>query len=410
MNVSKKYYDFVLIIFLFLFSLFLSQSLNLSEGSDDTWFMNILKDQSLLQYLQFRYQNWTGRLVLEALMTTTISYSLFWKSAVPGCIILFSYSIWRIVLSTNINHYIGIPLITTLFMLISPSVNDFSSWWITGFYNYLLPVSAGAYSMMIFTRGHEVNKTQKYISLLFLSICCSSEQVSFVFLPTVLIFSIYKSKLFVFDKIFIALTFIFTLILYTAPGNYKRYIDETHTWFPEFSEYNTIHKITLGIDRLSNHLYDKSNILFNIGVVIVLFLFINKKRNNFTFFFITLILSLKLLVYILSSRVSNLNLIYTSEFLSPKNWWNYHIYISYITTLLTIVAMNYAHFVVFQRKTHALFISFLLCIGAASVVIVGFSPTVYASGSRILFVFDICMIIYLCYLYKFSLKENSIDG
>jgi hypothetical protein len=49
---------------------------------------------------------------------------------------------------------------------------------------------------------------------------------------------------------------------------------------------------------------------------------------------------------------------------------------------------------------------FALSCGTIAVVALGFSPTVYASGLRILYIFDVMLILYICQIINSILVET----
>lgn len=391
---SALFFILMLVIFFF----FLSKNIVLLDYADDNWFLNILKDKTLIDYLWWRYNSWTGRIVIEALLVKTIPFHFFWKLSIPACVVLFSYSVWRSFLSKKISYNIGIPVVILIFMLITPAVNNFASWWVTGFYNYLLPVSLASYSLMVFFHKNQSNKFEKIIALLFVSVGCSSEQVSMIFVTVSMLLVVNRKVVDRYDVVFVVTSIIFSGILFLAPGNLARLAAETLNWLPEYGSYNFIHKIALGVDIFNAHFNDKTNSLILFSLVILLLSIISTKNNHQS---ILIKITNAIVIFILVMKVASIlipqsNVTLYVGTLSPSNWYLPNIYASFAISLITIFAMMYGGIYISESTGEAICLTLIILFALASVVVVGLSSTVYASGSRVFFVFDICFLIFIC--------------
>jgi hypothetical protein len=79
------------------------------------------------------------RATLEAVMVLTIGHEWFWRISIPLTLLLLACSISRI--STDKMSIQGTFLSITLLMCIPLSINTDTVWWVTGYYNYLLPTA-----------------------------------------------------------------------------------------------------------------------------------------------------------------------------------------------------------------------------------------------------------------------------
>ncbi|RRZ94518.1 hypothetical protein EGK14_05650 [Erwinia sp. 198] len=397
MNVNKKSLMPVLAwgsAFVLLTGIFLS--VKLLNNGDDRMFIHILNGKALFPLLQQRYLEWSGRITIEALLIKTINFSLFWRLGIISSITLLSYCAWKTFFDTLKAAY-AIPAGIAIFMLITPSVNIDAAWWVTGFYNYLLPVTLASWALLILKNSATASPMAKTAALLTLLVSCFSEQVALVLLIGAI--SIYCSKQHKerYDALFIVIAFIFSAILLTAPGNTCRYLFEIKNSFPEFSGYSFIDKLTLGIDRLNHHISDPENLLINALFILALANTFQKKNLAGSDFLAVVLVTIKLIGFLLAHFQDGVrDFIYNKNYISAQSWFGFKIYSSYFFTLAAIfslILLSYRHI---HNRNMAIFVLISLLTACATVMMIGFSPTVYASSQRVLFLFEICSLSVLC--------------
>ena len=82
-NASKRMERGSALLLLFVF-LVIATLLELKTHGDDAWFQHVLDERSLGQFLVSRYNEWSGRILLEALLAGTIRYGMVWKLGIPA--------------------------------------------------------------------------------------------------------------------------------------------------------------------------------------------------------------------------------------------------------------------------------------------------------------------------------------
>lgn len=137
------------IVFAYLYSY--ASTIGLSSTNDDHVFLSVFKNGTVLDFINNNYHTWSGRTAIEFLMVSTIGYSLFWKLGIPLSIVLLAYSSCRISTCSKSATYISIFVL--LFSLIPGAINGDAAWWVTGFYNYLLPASVAVYIFSVLFKG-----------------------------------------------------------------------------------------------------------------------------------------------------------------------------------------------------------------------------------------------------------------
>ncbi len=398
MSAKNKKRFFLTAYILFITSIFciISSRVNVTTDFDDYFFTHALDNVSLIDYLKNRYAVWTGRVALETILVTTIQHSLFWRIAIPACIFLAGYSIWSMTLRNSLSYKAGIPLAVSMLLLIEQSVASDAMWWVTGFYNYLMPVALGLYAINVFIRQKSLLKWQKVLSIPCIFIACSAEQPAMCLLIALMLITLGEKRVTIYKLIFLLSAFSATTILFLSPGNHNRFIVESSRYMPEIFGYDFFQKISFGIDRLHTHLHSHSNLPLLISLFAALSVgFINRRNMIKQDKIAILILTMSIVFFItppqyFTEKFNYLNGIFQ---FSPENWSLFYSYTSFAFTLFSICSMLWMSL----KENINGYTSFLaLSLSVILTVAIGMSPTVYESGQRILFVFDVSLILFSC--------------
>ena len=110
-------------------------------GNDSvTYFSKIFGTDKLINILMNRYDTWTSRVIIEAVLFPISTNVLIWKICNILMYILFIYSILCL---TNYKYY----KITFCLLLNYPIIEMSSAGWIATYVNYFWPLSAGTYAL-----------------------------------------------------------------------------------------------------------------------------------------------------------------------------------------------------------------------------------------------------------------------
>lgn len=407
---KKTPIDIFLLVFIFSILILISSDLTMRPDQDDQYFKHALDNRSFFEFLSFRYLNWSGRYAIEALLLLTIPYSWFWKLMIPLCILLCSFSIWSLILRKSMSAIKGTSLCCGLIMIMSPSVANDSMWWITGAYNYLLPVTMGLYSIDILIRQKETATYQKFLSILALFIASSTEQPAICLIIGSLLFVTCSKTFTRFSFTYIFLCLLFSSALFLSPGNHIRYVIESYHYMPEIQSYSLFQKFSLGMDRVQAHLKDRTNFLLFSASFLCLFKAATK-RDIFGIQDIIAIIVVSLFnaFFLVTNNPIDILHKYMAQIftIEPNNWNEISIYTSWFFSLASITSMlwfcledNIESYICFAFFALSLLVT----------IAVGMSPTVYASEQRILFLFDISLVAFTCYMIKgmFNTKSSPL--
>ncbi len=390
---------FVILIFTFIV---IFKGLSLQNIADDVYFSEALKNNNLLSFLMLRYNAWSGRTLIEAIMVSTINFHLFWKLAIPASLLIMCHYVWKLTLSKHTSMYIGTITVVFFMLLMSGSVAKDGEWWVTGFYNYLLPVSLGFFSFSTVIHKGRSSTLVRSFAVIAAIVCCQQEQAAIALIGGLSIVAVYRKSQgqpIGFELIILILSIISACFLFFAPGNYHRLQVESR-WLPEFPYMGLEEKLMLGLDRLNSHVHDAGNRIILLATVLTAIVTFNTNRAW----------SLKPLALVILG-IFAFNVLLNQEhlghfsdklgfagFISPNNWYHYKVFFSYTLTILLYLVLACCALYISNNFKDILKSLGPLSLSVILVMAVSLSPTVYASGARILYLPDVLLIIYSCFL------------
>ncbi|WP_218335317.1 DUF6056 family protein [Enterobacter sp. ENT03] len=373
-----------LFIIMVCFNVFFSVSYRLT--ADDQYFINALDDRNLLSFIHERYMTWSGRWSIEAITALTIPHIWLVKIMIPSFLMLSAFFISKICFHESDIRHVSISLASIL--LIPHGIYEDSISWITGFYNYLLPASLGLF--FFYTFVNEYPKSLKTLSVLSLIIVCNHEQVSLALIMASVFFLLSKKGRFSAYRIISLLVMVANfVILVIAPGNFKRVVSESTLRMPEYFDLNFLDKVSMGYDRLNALFFMNGNYVILIICVVLLWslLTMQTKKSNDIISIVILMAFIACMILLNYNGIKSPLIGIVQEY---KGFSPFTIIPSYISLAFIVITMCY---VISQRLANYNLIIGSIVIAIATVIAIGFSPTAYASGMRVLFVAEILLVM-----------------
>lgn len=386
----------------------ISLRLGLQGFADDLVFSHALDNISLHDYMMKRYIIWSGRFTLDALMVGTINIHSVWRLGIPLSLLLLSASVSRV-----INGRFSLWLTTAfmcLFMMIPLSVNENAAWWITGFYNYLLPVSLMAYSFSVFLKKERVGLPEGILAIVSLSVSCFNEQTAiFTIISAIALVLSCMPYRRPYSYAFIAFAIANSAVLFLSPGNYVRAERESWRWLPGFQDMSIVQKLTFGFDRVHQTVVMHDGIIFGILCFLCICLLKASQHKTIVSAFFKAILYIHLLL--MTAKLFHLTNLgtafYNEDYLNPQRWISYGRYASYFLSLLVILSVFYSLSVAATANKVLIKPLVALLIGYATVAMLSFSPTVFASWMRVLFVWEVTAAAACLWIYYEAFSEDK---
>ncbi|AGK97861.1 DUF6056 family protein [Clostridium pasteurianum] len=436
---SKKLPFFIL----FIIMLYVHILHNMQLG-DDFWFQQATRSYSLVDYLQLRYMNWTGRISAELIL-----YFIFrdggvvWKFINPLFITLMAYSISRIIVGkkNDKNNYILNWYICIGWLLISKSIILDSIMWITGSIVYLWPMLAALVAAIPFVDALKKSYNKNFSILYIFCAAFASMGEEQIALVLVVFITIINAHIYIRDKkiykyliIENIITIVGSVVLFIAPGNLIRNQEETINWLPNYPLYSKWQIIFNGVQWLLNTLLNDSKIILFLVLLVLSILLYKKNRglkNN-----LSILIPIIGCILIFSAIIFSLDIVLPSKIVQEIRFphaynyiWN-HLntvffnfnmpdpfaikkisIIKFIIWPVIIATVPYFIWQLYDFESRGLYVALVYIAGICSVIIMFISATIYASGSRTFFVLAIMFFMVFISLLKkseFLLKKRYL--
>ena len=372
------------------------------------------------------YSIWSGRIITSALSNIFLRMPLIiFKVFNTIVYIIAIISILKIIKSfIKINNKIIDSCLYAGLFLISFAINEhvifYSVKWVTGAFNYLWPTAFMFVALIPFIKKFN-NKTEDdnnkfFIWYIFADfIACFAEQSALVLLTISTIVLIYmiicKQKINILLLIHYFVILVLTIIEFSAPGNFVRFEASTLRRYPTFNMLNMGDKLLQGIILLANQLLSSDNILMMILIATIAITNLIKDKS-----IIIKIVSFIPVLYFVGSLICyklgiGETILYNLPLFGKEYIYGIKIYIPVLIFMLilwlTTVLIGYS----FQDAKKGIAISIIFLGSIATSLSVSFSPTIYASGTRIYFAGDLLLVLVIGILLAnlFNRKLKLLD-
>lgn len=410
-NRYLKILAIILFIGISLFSILILLTIRI-PGTDDVAFQKqILPYHTLIDWVVYRYQNWSGRIFPESFVYIFSPAPLyFWK-----IVSIISYAIFTVMIfmyyrlfDSRHNKQKDIIMLILAFclpFLMNTDVLRFGIFWVTGSMNYFWIATLGLvgfYPIAYYASRHRPAHWSIIITGTLASIiaACSQEQVGSILAGlslTFLLCELYTYKknnhplpIYMFGSTLIIIASF--LIGFLAPGNSLRVKAETITWLPDFYTIPLPQHIEYGyrwfLDATINH----TGFLLALSWGLLALLFIKKqsktKQENAVLYMLVIFCSTIILnAY---TPIGHLFSFYATWKPTLPNGLSYTTFIPWLAAFIISIV---APIILFNKKKIGQLISILYIATFASIGIMTMSPTMYASGWRTLFVPSVILVL-----------------
>lgn len=401
-ELMKKKYVYYVCLFIFVFALHLFMR---PGEADDLWFINNYTGNPL-SFAYMRYMQWSSRFLIEMVLVFIASLPLIvWKVLDTLMIVLLFYSGNKLL---NIKNR-KILIFEIFLIMILPWKVFGETGWIATTLNYTWPITLGFYGFSILLE-EKTNFLKQIISFFCIIFACNQEQMCCVMLAFIIIcfcirtFQKKNNKVFLIPFIICILMGVLHII---CPGNSMRQISEMQTWYPAYQNFDVLDKISIGIiSTVTAILFDFRIIYIAfIGMLIlyIKYLPLNKKLS----YIIQFILVCFIFINIYPFDSTQLMFYSKAQESIVITFMNFVLPVLLFSLLISIVI-----YLILKTKNKYNYMFVLLFLsGICSRLILGFSPTVYASGKRTVIYFYIVCYLLTIFIMKTIciIKENDFE-
>ena len=397
----------VLFVFLIVLHSFFKQGVG-----DDVYFSNT-EISNIFGFLSFRYQEWSSRILIEFVIVIMCHLPHFcWYIMDSLMILLVVYAMNKLFARKDI-YFVIVAFL--LFFLYPFSQMKEAGWYATTI-NYLWPMACALFSLIPLKNAFYGVKDKKIMYLLYslaTVFACSQELICALLFGIYLIYIIFlykKQKInkFVMFQLFLIIVSIFVFIL--CPGNMVRKIDEIEHRYTAYAVFTVFQKVILGLFSTFAFIFEE----YHLALIVLLFLlhFMGSKSTNkflkinsalplIMYFGYKLVPSSLYLKHYFTSFVGQLDIFYV---FTKSNM----LIILFITVFVLSIAIN-LYFIL--KNSKSIYVKFtpviILFVGILSRVMMGFSPTIYASGKRTFVFYHFCLIICIMLILNEMVKNNK---
>lgn len=390
---------------------------------DDFFYAKASKSNHIVPWLIDRYHRWSGRIFPDAMEFIFLrNWVWLWHLLNPLFILLLAYGIVRI-WKREVRF---IELLASLAILGYLKDNVLSSgfFWITGSMNYLWPITLGVWAMvpyadLVFRKANAANNFVLFRTLIlgFLA-SIGNEQAAlcmscFAVLTHLELIREKRDQ----DKRLCIVTLVImagTCILLFAPGNHVRWVKEVAYWYPGFGQLTLKDHFYLGtIWGFGKLFVDMRNLVLLLSILaIILSLKDKDTRNNKVFQLFTVLFTIIVLFHINDLGLGQLygfneikNFRFSSTLLS-SGLLQKHFIISIFPYSFWMIYSFMLVYLLVKSSNQRLFVFFIFLAVVATLMVMFFSPTIYASGNRVLTVGSVLLAIVLIG----KIVENKLMG
>lgn len=411
---------------------------------DDVWYSQVLSKESFAHFISFRYYEWSSRLIIDCFTIILANKFIIWKIL---DIILYTLGVYLLIKFINKDNNKYIALIGISLFLMYPFFDMAGAGWIATTLNYLWCFIFAMISFIPLINEINGKKTNIFIyiiSVLSLFYAVNQEQSCVLILGINALYLLYciikKQKISRFNVLIVIVSALSFILILNSPGNAHRAAVEASRYYAEYVNFGIIEKLYLGtIPTIGILLKDK--VLFTVFYIILSASLLLKTKNKYLKYILYFNIILILYLVFLQSMIDissipkylNLNIMHNpivvsvisaadsiSKSIPPiyssVKFFSYHGLPNPITgsAVLTILISIYlilsSCWMLFKIFGKEQLLPLVLFIGGFMTrLAVGFSPTIFASGSRTAIFFYITIIAVTLMVVKKLFDENTLN-
>lgn len=440
----KKVHIVSLLLLLYAGCLAVLSLIGYSDG-DDTFFLEYCTSMSLPDYLSWRYENWTGRMIAEGLMHVFFNLDLWaWRIVNAGMLVALPVALAvlknRVTGTTQdierqeTNGYWMLCFVMAALGYLFLDINAFgySAIWITGSMNYLWPMVCGISALCVVAKASFSKEKVSVWSFVVASVgaivaAMSSEQMGAVLLAFVIICiseKIWKKKQ---VQVGLAVLGVLTLGAYLvsalAPGNELRILMAIEHNMPQFEMLTLEERVFLLAQWLVSSFANENTVflmaIWLLGIFILITRMkqgqINKNESRRIKLYIGTgsvflgvgviskcgVRSLSDIGINLAEMTGLVEQVPMASDMSMMQWLMFGWW---------MLAIVFTFFFLWEVSKGHVVLLFTYLGAVACEVIMIFSPTIYSSGERVFFLTGIMLMFIVLVLYEMLPKGKLRIG
>lgn len=412
-----------------LFALLLFITDRRPESDDIVFQSQIAPYQQLIDWINYRYNNWSGRVAPDSFIYFFSQAPLIlWKFVsllLYSSFITLSFLLYKL-FSRNVSPkkdlLIAAGIVMIPFLMSSEALVD-GTFWVSGSMNYfwIIPIALLALYPIVHlvTKGKLPHLAISLLSLVASVIAAGSqEQIGFLLggvTFSLCLYAVIKNRArfsrvtIVYIASLLALIAFSFLVSILAPGNDLRLEAETMKWIPDFNLVSHIQKLDYSTRWILDRVFNQSStLILIISSALATIVGLKKKKNRTDYFFFITLLIISCILALKGNEALQI-------------WFNFYptwkhedlpviAYLMLVPWVASLFILISAPLQIGKHLPRFWFISVLLVLSVAAISLVTLSPTLYASGLRVVYVPSISLFFVILMLleYLYDLKKDLI--
>ena len=370
-------------------------------ADDVNLFKGVLENCTVLEYLNMRYHQWSSRLLIEAVLVQMIKYPVIWKITDTAIMVAIVFMMSKLL--DDDHKYIWA---TSVWIFLYPFLDMATAGWISTTLNYVWPMGGMLYLCVLLKKvlqGKELKIYEYILAGIVAIFSCNHEQVAAVVLALFLGFSMFnyieKKKISAYVIEIVLIDIASLIFILTCPGNSARMIEVGGT---DFQEYSLIKKIELGMLNVERIFMSEPNIFLLAFVAFLTFL-VWKLRKNWKCMLAPVPMILVLIGYWIFDRYIP---VCKNIFVVPERSFDIEEFsgstlLMLFMLLVMIVSILFSVYQILDGNIkNFLQVVLILGTGFGSSVMLGLSPSVFDSDTRIFMFFYFSLIYTALFCWK----------
>ncbi len=391
-----------------------------SDG-DDAFFYEFTNQMSFGEYLTWRYHTWVGRMAAEALVYVTFHCGIWFWRVINACMLaLLPVGILHLAkITAKTAHYGAGAAAAAIagYFLMDVMTVGYAAIWVNGSIFYTWTFTCGIYALIpiadcIYNERNQKISLWRLVPVLPLSVIAamSIEQMGAVLLTLEAIgvgcLIRKKRKVPVFFLIQLLCTGIAFTVLFLAPGNELRVASETLTWMPQFSSLSFPDHLFMVVLWLVSSFANENCLFLCVIWAVGMALLYEKKAHPAWMAAGGIFTAVGLLGLAGVSFFSDVGLsisditvclqeVPQAADLTAQNWF---------ALIWWSAALVFTLVYLWKAAGFSPDVLLVYAAGIASLAIMYFSPTIFASGARVYYLTDL---LYLYIMLTLSMRIKS---
>lgn len=308
-------------------------------------------------------------------------------------------------------------VLTVCIAILYPAMVMVDAGFIATTVNYLWPITFGLFNLYLLKKDlekQEIPIWQRVLGIISLVYAINMEQMTLVLTAVFLVaivWLVYKREI----KVFTVIQTIISVggLIYAYLGNImqdnSRMVREIGRYFPDFESLNIFQKIEMGFSSTFFSMIMKVNfasVAFLIFTATVSFVILKSKAKIFQKI-ISLIPVLSVIALSVTNEIFNFSKMQNFKMTKAQYQFDFTADIFYVVIIAIII---YELYILIDNKIDLIKSLFVLVLGLGTRMVMGFSPTVWASGYRTFAIMIISFIIVAVFILKQKQYLNEVHN